>query len=383
MEQLRKYIRKILFESHLESNLNDNFQKWFFGSKVVDANGEPLVVYHGTGKKFSKFNLKNAPQPIIWFTSDKSTFNNDESGASGAVGKGYIMELYANIKNPASWKEYEKYGLGQLKGLGYDGVILPEGNTFDGFVFEPNQLKSVKNKGEWDSNNKNIFKEEESGRQLGKSLASQIKTPFVTVYRAAPMSSNEFFDRDFVTLSKRFAIEHAESNHVYHEEPQHVIQALISTNNIYDAPNPGEYFYSGPNKKAKEIYISKGQDEYEGLDESLQNDKKELNHYVYHTSNIINRNRIEKNGIIPYRGAQWMEDTEIKGNAVFATNSDNKEDWFHSTFDDVICKKEIEKIIYINWSDDPNFSWDKNNKHIYTKQPIPKNAIKLVKIGTG
>ena len=56
MEQLRKYIRKILFESHLESNLNDNFQKWFFGSKVVDANGEPLVVYHGTGKKFSKFN---------------------------------------------------------------------------------------------------------------------------------------------------------------------------------------------------------------------------------------------------------------------------------------------------------------------------------------
>lgn len=264
-EKLRKYIRKILSESEPQSNLNDNFNKWFSGSKVVDASGNPLVVYHGTSKKFSKFNLKNAPQPIIWFTSDKSTFKDDASGASGAAGKGHVMELYANIKNPASWKEYEKYGLGQLKGLGYDGVILPEGNTFDGFVFEPTQLKSVANKGEWDTANKNIFKEEKIGRELGKSLSQQMSTPIVTIYRAAPMSSNEFFDRDFVTLSKKFAIEHAENNHVYYEEPQHVIQALVFTKDIYDAPNPGEYFYSGPNKKAKEIYVTKGLD-YEGLD---------------------------------------------------------------------------------------------------------------------
>ena len=162
-DKIRKYIRKILAETELESNnLNDNFNKWFSGSKVVDASGNPMIVYHGTSKKFSKFSFKNAIQPIIWFTSDKSTFKDDASGASGAAGKGYVMELYANIKNPAYWEEYSKYGLGQLIGMGYDGVILPEGNTFDGFVFEPNQLKSVKNKGEWDSNNKNIFKEENS-----------------------------------------------------------------------------------------------------------------------------------------------------------------------------------------------------------------------------
>lgn len=105
-------------------------------------------------------------------------------------------------------------------------------------------------------------------RKLGKSLESQFATPFVTIYRAAPMSSNEFFDKDYVTLSKKFAIEHAENNHIYHEEPQHVIQAIVSTKNVFDAYNQGEYFYSGPNKKAREIYITKGE-EFEGLNEVI------------------------------------------------------------------------------------------------------------------
>lgn len=150
----------------IESNLNDNFSKWFSGSKVVDANGNPQIVHHGTSKKFSKFNLKNAPQPIIWFTSNKSAV---EAGEVGAAGRGHVMDLYALIKNPAGWKEYEKYGLGQLKGLGYDGAILPDPDgTFTGFVFEPNQLKSVKNKGEWNLNDKNIFKEENDNVKINK-----------------------------------------------------------------------------------------------------------------------------------------------------------------------------------------------------------------------
>lgn len=106
----------------------------------------------------------------------------------------------------------------------------------------------------------------DDGRPLGKSLSKQISSPYVIIYRAAPMIANEFFNKDYVTLSKKFAIEHAENNHVYHDEPYHVIQALVSTENVFDAHNPGEYFYSGPNKKAKEIYVSLGPDEYEGLD---------------------------------------------------------------------------------------------------------------------
>ena len=109
-------------------------------------------------------------------------------------------------------------------------------------------------------------------RELGKSLSSQISTPYIVIYRAAPMSADSFYDKDYVTLSKKFAIEHAENNHVYHEEPYHVIRAMVSTDMVFDASNPGEYFYSGPNKKGSEIYISKGGDDYEGYDDLLENE---------------------------------------------------------------------------------------------------------------
>ncbi len=32
-----------------------NFNKWFKGSKVVDEQGSPIVVYHGTSKNFNAF----------------------------------------------------------------------------------------------------------------------------------------------------------------------------------------------------------------------------------------------------------------------------------------------------------------------------------------
>jgi len=124
------------------------FQAWFAGSKVVDAAGKPARVFHGTDKKFNSFNLNKTTQGIIWFTSDKASV---EAGDVGAQGRGVIMELYACIKNPAGWKEYDQYGLGELKARGFDGAILPEKDgSFTGFVFHPHQLKSVANKGKWD-----------------------------------------------------------------------------------------------------------------------------------------------------------------------------------------------------------------------------------------
>ena len=105
-------------------------------------------------------------------------------------------------------------------------------------------------------------------RELGAPLSSKTNSQYATVYRAVGNDVDVFFDRDFVTLSKKFAIEHAESNHIVYEEQQQVIVALISTDNIYEATNPGEYLYSGPNKKGKVIYLTKGY-EYEGWDDSL------------------------------------------------------------------------------------------------------------------
>ena len=108
-----------------------------------------------------------------------------------------------------------------------------------------------------------ILKESDE-RKLGKSLSAQTSVEFVTIYRACAKNEFMFKDKDYITLSNKFAIEHAESCHVYHEEQQHVIRALVSTKNVFDAYNPGEYFYSGQDKKGTEVYLTKGE-EYEGI----------------------------------------------------------------------------------------------------------------------
>lgn len=131
------------------------FKRWFGDSKVVDKDGEPLVIYHGSAKRFAAFSKNKATMGgITWFTSDKAAI---ESGDVGAAGKGYIFELFASIKNPAGWAEYDRLGLGELKARGYDGAILPDRDgTITGFVFEPTQLKSTDNRGTFDPDDRRM-----------------------------------------------------------------------------------------------------------------------------------------------------------------------------------------------------------------------------------
>lgn len=107
----------------------------------------------------------------------------------------------------------------------------------------------------------------------------------------------------------------------------------------------------------------------------------ETNRYIYHQSNPIFRDDISKYGLIPKgKSEAWLSDTEIDGEVVFATNSDNKEDWFYSTYDDDRYQIDTTKIKN-KWYLDPNFDFD--DYHIITFEPIPLNAIKLIYKGTG
>ena len=103
-------------------------------------------------------------------------------------------------------------------------------------------------------------------RKKGKRLSDEIGPGYRTFYRAAQQGVTTFKDMDYITPSLKFAIYHAENNEVYYEEKSDVIKALLSTEDVYAAHNPGEYFYSGPEKKATVIYTSKGYD-FEGWEE--------------------------------------------------------------------------------------------------------------------
>lgn len=129
-------------------NKNWNFVKLFESVNGVELDeNSPLplreqeyIVYHGTNNQFDKFDLNKATQGIIWFTDSIDSIKNNTHGGMGSK---YIMTRKIILNNPAGWDEYEKYGIGQLKQLGYDGVILPSGDETSFIVFSPKSIKKV------------------------------------------------------------------------------------------------------------------------------------------------------------------------------------------------------------------------------------------------
>ncbi|MEI6490837.1 MAG: hypothetical protein WCO16_03685 [bacterium] len=66
------------------------FKEWFGASMVVDENGEPLVLYHGSSKKFDKFDIS------------KVGASSGENKDSGYFGKGFYFTPHEGLA--------EKYG---------------------------------------------------------------------------------------------------------------------------------------------------------------------------------------------------------------------------------------------------------------------------------
>jgi hypothetical protein len=85
------------------------------GTKVVNESGEPLVVYHGTQRKFDKFEIPSYFGDVKYATEGGAEmamggkagiyFSSNKEGASTYTQlrkgkKGYLKEAYLDIKNP-------------------------------------------------------------------------------------------------------------------------------------------------------------------------------------------------------------------------------------------------------------------------------------------
>ena len=113
--------------------------KQIIAEEIHSLNESTYKVYHGTNQQFNKFSLNRATQGIIWFTDSIDSITKGEHGGEGNK---YIMTRYITLNNPAGWNEYEKYGLGELRSQGYDGVILPERNKTDYIVFSTKSISA-------------------------------------------------------------------------------------------------------------------------------------------------------------------------------------------------------------------------------------------------
>lgn len=159
------------------------FKRWFGdwqsqpeqASKIVNEDGTPKVVYHGTGANFTVFKSENG---TYWFsesTDYAEAMAYERAGKNGRVGA-----FYLDMKNPYRAKlppgqftdpGYEKPIIEKAKSGGYDGVIIEndtdsdiEAETFY-VVFSPNQIKSATdNIGTFDrGNNDTRYSIEDSG----------------------------------------------------------------------------------------------------------------------------------------------------------------------------------------------------------------------------
>lgn len=179
------------------------FRQWFGDSKVVDAEGKPLVVYHGTQRAGfdtfapdSHFGTREQAHSILEVRGIERgalTQGSDVVASRGWINlfeieEGYIPHLglndavypvYLSIKNPkrvkdagdeAGWtREVE-----QAMAEGYDGLVYANENEGEGdsyVAFSPEQIKSaIGNDGTFDPSNPNILNQSATLRRGTETL---------------------------------------------------------------------------------------------------------------------------------------------------------------------------------------------------------------------
>ena len=164
----------------LEAPDTPAFKSWFGDSKVVDENGEPMVVYHRTSAAFDQF-IISAESPsgaAAFFGDDPSNlpqFHNRKNQGDSTI------PVFLNISEPLEVDDFnaqemrDRWANGDsqfpllmsqdasdnLKKAGFDGVIYE--NAFGGettteyLVLDPTQIKSATgNRGTFDPNDPRI-----------------------------------------------------------------------------------------------------------------------------------------------------------------------------------------------------------------------------------
>lgn len=211
-----------------------NFWNWFNESKVVDANGKPLVVYHGTGADFDSFILDKIGEVFnddshgFFFTlSREDASRYAKHAAEKLKGSANVMPVYLSIKNPYTFKDfaYSYYYDQESKSLASDitdgrllidwfdrnkdtivqhaieddkdGMLFVRNGEVLAVAFSPKQIKSaIGNTGNYSTQSNDIVAEEAAGVGVVKNS----KDPR---YSMATMGDQNDVDGD--TLGKSMA----------------------------------------------------------------------------------------------------------------------------------------------------------------------------------
>lgn len=154
----KKMLTDLASFNAIENNQTDTpeFKAWFGDSKVVDENGQPLVVYHSTTADFDTFDTTRRAigGEGSWFSSTPSSSPATEEGSN-------IMPVYLSLQNPKVidlMRESDDVLKKKFIEQGYDGVVMKrDGKIATAVAFYPTQIKSATgNQGTFDPANPDI-----------------------------------------------------------------------------------------------------------------------------------------------------------------------------------------------------------------------------------
>ena len=95
-------------------------------------------------------------------------------------------------------------------------------------------------------------------RQLGLSLPETgYNLRQVTIYRAVPAHVSSFYPNDYVGRKLQWVKGHADHTAAVTEEEAVVLKLRVLASDVYEAYNPGEYFYAGPEAEGRVVYRKK------------------------------------------------------------------------------------------------------------------------------
>lgn len=157
---------------------SEAFKKWFGDSKVVDKNGDPLVVYHATDSEFNVFDRSKLGystsgntnwQPAVRSAQIGFWFSDHDLAETVFTDPDKTKAVYLSIQKPyrtkldSLWNALEhtrpETYVKRLQERGYDGLRVQD-SEFGGVsyvAFEPTQIKSAtNNSGAFDPANPDI-----------------------------------------------------------------------------------------------------------------------------------------------------------------------------------------------------------------------------------
>ena len=135
-EDIRRYIT--LLEKIIRQP-SPELLSWFGDSKIVDRNGDPLIVYHGTRRSFDKFERRSESHDSgIFFTVNTEYAAGYATGFGATLNGSNIVPAYLKIRNPfycltkptdiqlkiGTRGAFTDDVIAHLEGQGYDGVIV-------------------------------------------------------------------------------------------------------------------------------------------------------------------------------------------------------------------------------------------------------------------